>query len=344
MAIPTKAKKQAQEAYNILQQTGQSTVSIKNKDLIKLGSTIWPITYKDGRTDEEAFEELMDNVDRRSERGDTEGYLTKVSLRIPNEQMMVMWSGRWVDQGCPRILFDSKYATLLMSTDVGKDLTDKIVFPYKAFLIELPDNLLDTKDGEGKMQPLRKVFVQVLVHANGDDVVNIIALTDIGLQLWRHGLPISELTNTMLSEDTSWDYGLDCESRDDRVMNLIGRLIISMCVAMSDPDNYRKQKRSKRRYGGGYKSRSNSGLPEIQTFVVGEPTKLNCRPAVLNYLKGKKGTTRKGPTVQFLVRGHWRYQPYGPKRKKRKFIRIDPYWKGPEDAKILARTVQMDSK
>jgi hypothetical protein len=36
--------------------------------------------------------------------------------------------------------------------------------------------------------------------------------------------------------------------------------------------------------------------------------------------------------VRFAVKGHWRNQPYGPGREKRRLILIPPHLKGPEDA------------
>jgi hypothetical protein len=38
---------------------------------------------------------------------------------------------------------------------------------------------------------------------------------------------------------------------------------------------------------------------------------------------------------RFKVRGHWRNQAHGPAMGLRKFIHIEPYWKGPEAAEII---------
>jgi hypothetical protein len=248
---------------------------------------------------------------------------------------MIFWAARWIDQGCPRVVFDNNYASLLMATDVGKDLTDKVVFPWKAFLIELAEGTLSFRDGEGNPHPVQKIFVQVM-NPEGEDKFNIVAMARNGLQLWRHGSRINELTISKTSRDRVWDIGYKTDSRDDRVLNLIGRLVISMCVAMSDPDNFRKQTPS-RKNKIKHRLSKQPALPEIQTFIIGKPTKLNCRPALTDYIEG----TRRGPTVRFLVRGHWKLQAYGPGRTKRKLIQIEPYWKGPEEAKILTRTVLM---
>jgi len=40
---------------------------------------------------------------------------------------------------------------------------------------------------------------------------------------------------------------------------------------------------------------------------------------------------------RWMVRGHWRLQPYGPKHSLRRMRWIDPYVKGPEDKPFDAR-------
>jgi hypothetical protein len=42
-------------------------------------------------------------------------------------------------------------------------------------------------------------------------------------------------------------------------------------------------------------------------------------------------------THRWMVRGHWRLQPHGPKRSLRRTIWIDPYVKGPEDKPLDVR-------
>lgn len=44
-----------------------------------------------------------------------------------------------------------------------------------------------------------------------------------------------------------------------------------------------------------------------------------------------EGTSRGPVTIRTLVAGHWKAQPYGPKRALRKTIWIEPFWRGPLD-------------
>jgi hypothetical protein len=41
--------------------------------------------------------------------------------------------------------------------------------------------------------------------------------------------------------------------------------------------------------------------------------------------------------VRFVVRGHWRHQPFGERRKERHLTWIRPYYKGPEMAELISK-------
>jgi hypothetical protein len=108
---------------------------------------------------------------------------------------------------------------------------------------------------------------------------------------------------------------------------------------MSDPANLRKQKTSHGRGSRPSLART-PGMPDIQTYVLGKPLQINCRQAIVDYLEGNT-TSRNSPTVQTLVRGHWKHQPYGPGLTARKLIHIEPYWRGPDGAPILIRPTHL---
>jgi hypothetical protein len=42
-------------------------------------------------------------------------------------------------------------------------------------------------------------------------------------------------------------------------------------------------------------------------------------------------------SVRHMVRGHWKMQAYGPDRKDRKHIFVEPYWRGPDLAEVVER-------
>ena len=83
------------------------------------------------------------------------------------------------------------------------------------------------------------------------------------------------------------------------------------------------------------------GGPSFRVFRAGHPVKIDCRTELKDYLEGKR---RNPLAVQFFVRGHWRNQACGPRHKDRRFVWIEPFWKGPEDALINLREHHLKKK
>jgi hypothetical protein len=299
-----------------------------NKERLKIGLELWPHTYKGGATDEQAIQRLMGAI----QAGPLGHH--RLNFALAEDQLHMMWAGRWVDQGCPRITMDDNYAGVLMATDVGQAVFDKIVFPWRAFMVDLPKDWLTTKGPDGNMHPFHKLIVHVVDRA-GQTLINYMLYTPTALQLWSQNTPLHDMMNEEIGQP--FTYGHPREERDDRIVVLVGRFILSLCVAMSDPDNIEERRR--KRGSKQAKGRAKRGIPDIKNFVVGKPTTLNCKPAIVEYIEG--GRTHKSATVQQLVRGHWKHQPHGPGRSERKLIKIDPYWRGPEEAPILARTIHL---
>lgn len=61
--------------------------------------------------------------------------------------------------------------------------------------------------------------------------------------------------------------------------------------------------------------------------------RLRAHPGAREQHGGDSGEGR-GYTVRWMVRGHWRQQPYGPQRSKRRPTWINPHVKGPEGAPL----------
>jgi hypothetical protein len=336
----------ARKAEKLLQAFAVKSTTEPTEDWVKLGSLLWEHSYEGGLSDGAAFDRMAKWIDYEAKAAvdartqtilDYEAVTRKLHLALPNEQCRYTWSARWVDQGCPRVVIDPKYAALLMATDMSKAVLEHVIVPWHAFLIEIPSDLLSTELPDGTLDPIHRIMFQSLVNLDGERVCNIIGVGN-QLSLWRHSVPLTELaSDTTPEEMTDWGTGIEVTSRDDRVVRMMGRLILSACAALTDNSNSHRQKPAK---GSGYKNRRAQGLVAIQTFVLGRPIEINCRQAIQDYIN--TGAKRKGLTVQFMVRGHWRHQPYGPQHSLRKFIPIEPYWKGPEDAKILTRVVSLD--
>ncbi len=123
----------------------------------------------------------------------------------------------------------------------------------------------------------------------------------------------------------------------DDIWWAVRNLIKGACLALSDPDRLRAARRP--RGDAATNKRLPPDLVQAQ-FKLGLPVKIDLRQHLREALDGKAGGS---PTVQFLVRGHWRAQAYGPKASLRKTIWVEPFWKGPEDTRVLLRTHQAEA-
>lgn len=296
--------------------------------MAQLGRMLWEISYKHFPDDDHA---AFANLDREARMRDG---LLAVSLTTPQQQIQLTWMARWADQSFPQVTMGHKYCAALLATVADPDTLGEIVPPWKAFLVVLPTDMLFIKTEQGNPIALTKLLVHYVKTSSGQMHWNYLAQTDSTLTFWRHGCPTSGLLRTDIAG--VWDgasFMLAIDDQEDRVAALLGRLVINICLAMSNPDNVRGPKaRNKPRSTG---KRREAEAPEIRTFQLGKPITLDCREAIRDYVlhgtKKRNGTT---PAVQVLVRGHWK-----PRLAARVGhpVWIEPYWRGPEDAPILTR-------
>lgn len=330
------------EAQRVADRIEEVAGPVKNAmtlaQLRDFGARLWPVTYEIfPDCDDDALNSLVDCLNQLDE---AEALLWDAIQHIPHEKIKAMWAARWVDQGCPRVVLDGKYAALLMSTDAGLEIADMVRPPWKAFVLEIPEGLLLCQHPRtGTETSLTKILVHTSMD-QGHLTWNLVMESADGVQLWRHGLETKEalvLDRERIHDWTKAAFLQPIETQDERLLVLAGRLVISACLAMSDPANIREQKPTKGR--GGPLRRLNKTGPSIRTFIVGQPTKLDCRQAIDDFIHAGPGA--KSLKVQFLVRGHWKRQAHGPSNQLRKLIHIEPYWKGPEEGKILTRSIQL---
>lgn len=315
---------------------------LTNDQLAAFGKTLWELTYKDFQDDNDALEAMISRISQAASVDPGLQIVAEALMHMPHEQMKAMWAARWVDQGCPRITVEGRFASLLMSTDAGPEVADMVVPPWKSFMIEIPEGILTAVNPRTNTESsLRRVFVQQLVDDKGELVWNFIAESNDALQLWRHGLSTRDCLvfddgrNTVDWSEAAFTESI--ETQDERVILLVGRLIVSTCLSLSDPTNFHEQKKTK---GRGKRWRVSGSGPEIRTFVLGRPIKIDCRQSIRDFIHNRKQEGSR-LTVQFLVRGHWKNQAHGPGHSLRKLIHIEPYWKGPEEARIVTKSVHL---
>lgn len=309
------------------------------KDLRHVGTVVWEATYGKGMNDCEAELEVYASYSR--------------ALGIPPElvdtvlgpatMVQTAFGTKWVHYGCPQVVMPHTYAAALMATKVPESILDDLEPPWDAFVIHVPSGLLWVKDPNGNV----KVPIDAIMVARKRERTSPKGTMREGwmyatlsntspVSVWRFGVPAKDLLPDDLEDNPFSDHPLamPLENQDKALNVLLGRLIVNTILAFQEAGNVRLTKSSRK----SRRKPSPKNPPEFRTFKLGKPIKLDCRPAIQQYLEDPSGTRQgSSPTVRWLVRGHKRYQACGPQWSERKLIWIMPYWKGPEGAEILSR-------
>jgi hypothetical protein len=217
----------------------------------------------------------------------------------------------WLDANFSKLEIGHKLAASLCLTDVPDDLEVKAPWPSWSFVI--PDGLLASaprKDGSTES------YARVL--CNGAEIAYLVSSTG------RCVGPISSNQS-------------DSPEAIQRLFKILRSLVKGACLALSDPEQYKKQSLSKNE-GSFKKTKRVGGAPELNNarYMLSAPVQVDLRDVVHAVQRGEK---RRGGklTVQFLVRGHWKNQAHGPHLSLRKRKWLQPYWKGDESTRILLR-------
>lgn len=272
---------------------------------------------------------------------ESEGELFARMTETADGQVTLVTFGRWAEAAYPTIQLPHTYAAGLMATNLSKEIADEIRLPFPAILIDVPSGLLDLEAETGARFPITRILVTRMPNKLIQGIGwAYIALTQTPLTFWRFGCKTEDMLGigdweTHKSANPEFNpFAQPITDRDERLGNLIGRLILNVCLALTDPANIKP-------IGPGHKAhaqahrRRQPGPPVVRNFQVGKPLKHDFRGLVTAYLHGER--EYRELSVQTLVAGHWKRQLYGEARALRKTIWIEPYWRGPEDAPIIQR-------
>jgi hypothetical protein len=222
-------------------------------------------------------------------------------------EALLSFANLWVRSSFARLEISHKLAASLCLTDVPEDVDVRA--PWDAWSMVLPNGLVQPDSGAAQANMSRIWIVGTRavfgVFAGGA----IIRFPD--------SFPVAKNGEVPAAEAS------------------ISALIRGACLALSNPDDFRKENQHGPTARASHKG-NRHGAPDLQQarFLLSAPVEVDLREHLRSVLSGKKGTS---PTVQFLVRGHWRHQAHGPKNTLRKTMWIQPFWKGPEESRILLR-------
>lgn len=224
----------------------------------------------------------------------------------PVEDSYCEFAEGWLKCAFARLEVGHRLAASFALTDIPDDV--EIRAPWASWSLVVPEGLLPPLEDGGTEKPARFWCV---------GVEPVFMVTGLGRVMAREAMNFS-----------------------GPIYDAITSLIKGACLALSDPEAFKK---TGGRQHAAAKAKRDHHQPvfEQARYLLSAPVKIDLREHLAAVLSGRKGTS---PTVQFLVRGHWKHQAHGPRHSLRKTIWIEPFWKGPEESRILLRQHRVEGE
>lgn len=242
---------------------------------------------------------------------------------------LIGWAVEWARCGMPQVNPAAKLTASLMAMSMGREGCALVEPPWKAFAVVVPPGLLTVESAAGRPSEIR------LAHALWADGTLRVLGTDAQLGAWSTSAePVAEWGDewdASGSNEALLPHMASLDDRDTRMLRMLVRLVLGVAATLSVPDTQRDLRAAERKAAAKNERRASRGEPTSWTYVLGRDVKVDVRSAVSDYVANGGAS----PSVQSLVRGHWKRQPHGPELSQRKWIHIEPYWRGPEDAPIV---------
>jgi hypothetical protein len=268
------------------------------------------------------------------------------------------WYSEWAEHAFPRVQMSHSFAAQLMATTISTRELEFVEAPWPAFAIEVPDKLLPVQ-AKGIDSCITRACVSThFMPTSCSERWWTIWMQGPRIELHRAGTLLDLLTDKRRARPgslvhindpdrpdpldapvTDDDGGYDAfwegydNDQEDRISLLVIRLMIGVCVMMTERANYTERALDLKKKLGSYAERFQKE-PESRVYTLGKPVKIDFRQAIRAFVEGR---TRGPLTIQRLVAGHHKRQPYGPNNSLRKWKYINPYWQGPSDSPIVVR-------
>ncbi len=308
----------------------------QDRDELAQALRAWNATYRVGMGDRDAYDALLKGAiaslsdeDRAALGAEPAPPAPKIPGGIWDRVggFAARWQAyaRWAHSGYPILESSQEYAAALMSTRTSMLEEDDLRLPWGSLLAVVPEGLLEDEQG--------RCLDRVRIDGNHRGV-------DEGLRVWVYSSssieggirgyhPPGETTGRNLLAMLRGDVR-EPDALDGRILRCAGKYVVGLLVALEHTNNFVWRDVKARPKSGPW----SRGEPAHRVAFVGRPLSVNATSAVVAYVSGQK---RALPSVQTLVRGHYKRQVMGVSGSARKVIWIEPYWRGPEDAPILAR-------
>ena len=281
------------------------SIPYSDHELMRRGRFLWEASYAQGMTDEEVRKNVV-----RSDAG------------FPAE--LVHFSAKWAVHAFQRLMTSHTFAAALMCSDVQREVLVGIEKQWDAFLVIVPNGMLIADRFE---------FTRVMIAVYDFGARMLLVTSDPMSRHRRSPVGLVDEAPTLADLLVSEEADLAAETPASRCFVLAKRLVAGLLPNLQHEPNVKVRKVEARP-----KSKGREAEPEHRIVTIGHPVEIDCRVAIKEYVEhGRAGRKHGPPTVQVMVRGHYRMQVCGVGRMERKKIWIQPHWRGPEAALIQTR-------
>jgi hypothetical protein len=294
--------------------TGSIRINYSDHELMRRGRQIWEVSYAEDMDDEE----VRDGIGKLNA---VEGFTDDLAL----------FSAKWAVHAFQRLMTSHTFAAALMCSDVQKEVLEDIEKQWDAFLVLVPTGMLMMPVVGGQQFEFTRVLVAT--YSYGARIILLTTRDKTSTEEPFVGTVMDEAPTLadLLASDAA---DLDIHSATRRCLVMAKRLIAGLLLNLQHEPNFKIRQVEARP-----KSLKRLAEPEHRIVTIGKPLEIDCRAAVKEYIEHgpAKGRKHSPPTVQVMVRGHYRRQVCGVGRLERKVIWIEPFWRGPEAALIQTR-------
>ena len=267
-----------------------------------------------------------------------------------------LWSSMmWARCGFPQVVPSEKLAASLMSTRVPRICVPHLEMPWDTWVVRLAPGQLWFR-GHGVVEEgsdfsvaredmaASEIWVfndwvpgRYAVNGSGDaphpGAGGKTVYVSLSGSTWAGGWrSVTEWDE--LAEDVP-ESAVDEDSRGGlEALCAAGRLVLG-CVAELNGSGVTRGRTG----SDSAPRREKRGIPKAWTFELRRDVNVDCREWVRTATRSHDKSERRLPSVQTLVRGHWK-----PKLSERlgRLVHVEPYWRGPEDAPIAVRSHVLD--
>lgn len=226
----------------------------------------------------------------------------------------------WLESGFATIEVGHKLCASLMCTSITADSVVDVAPPWKCFMVRVPAGVIGRA-------------TDMLCHWDRFGLITVIMLSDAHVSIGQER-DLGDWAN-LRSVERIGDAAFDWDTAERGTL-LCGRLLAGVCVEMQTPmaSGTVRGSRTEPRFD------HRTGSPLSWVFKLSRSVKVDVREAVRQYASGERSGKL---SLQHLVRGHHKRQSYGLGGSARKWVHIEPYWRGDRDAPIALRSHKIET-